>query len=402
MSLSERTESRPAAQEACSEGIFWCRFHIFDTFNDWLDFCKSLFDAIGIDLSGGSMKSVYASSVVVAALSAGFGSVHAEGFNFYALLDGGIASTSISKGGASKTEFVTGGYAPNFFGLTSEKSLGSGLTGGFKLEQGFLLTGKDVFGDNAAFGPDGLFNRQANLYVKGGFGTVTVGTQGNIAFSSVLLGEPRAGSNFGSALASIDLDGKLGTVDQGAVSYASPVSGGFSVAATFVPEKDATKSGQRLAGTYAGKDFAVSLAGYNDDAGHGITNKGTVLSGNYKLGAVTFKGLSVTQKTSVFSSLGTVGAGGAYALNADTTLDFGVFKTTDSKAHYDVSTWAAGIQYKFLKDLTVYGQYASVKNNDTQTAAFNFAGPSSANLTSSIGKGQTANTFNIGLLYGFF
>ncbi len=348
------------------------------------------------------MKSVYASSVVVAALSAGFGSVHAEGFNFYALLDGGIASTSISKGGASKTEFVTGGYAPNFFGLTSEKSLGSGLTGGFKLEQGFLLTGKDVFGDNAAFGPDGLFNRQANLYVKGGFGTVTVGTQGNIAFSSVLLGEPRAGSNFGSALASIDLDGKLGTVDQGAVSYASPVSGGFSVAATFVPEKDATKSGQRLAGTYAGKDFAVSLAGYNDDAGHGITNKGTVLSGNYKLGAVTFKGLSVTQKTSVFSSLGTVGAGGAYALNADTTLDFGVFKTTDSKAHYDVSTWAAGIQYKFLKDLTVYGQYASVKNNDTQTAAFNFAGPSSANLTSSIAKGQTASTLNVGLLYGFF
>ena len=348
------------------------------------------------------MKSVFTSSLVVAALSAAVGAAHAEGFNFYALLDGGIASTSISKGGASKTEFVTGGYAPNFVGLTSEKSLGSGLTGGFKLEQGFLLTGKDVFGDNAAFGPDGLFNRQANLYVKGGFGTLTVGTQGNIAFSSVLLGEPRAGSNFGSALASIDLDGKLGTVDQGAVSYASPVSNGFSVAATFVPEKDATKSGQRVAGNYAGKDFAVSLAGYNDDAVKGFTNKGTILSGNYKLGAVTLKGLSVNQKTSAFSSLGTVGAGGAYALNADTTLDLGVFKTTDSKAKYDVSTWAAGVQYKFLKDLTVYGQYASVKNNDSHDAAFNFAGPSSTNLTSSIGKGQTANTFNIGLLYGFF
>ena len=165
------------------------------------------------------MRTALTKSLLVTALSVAGGFAHAEGFNFYALIDGGVAKTSISHGGQSRTEFVTGGYAPNFMGLSAEKSLGSGLSGGFKLEQGFLLNGKTVFDQYGAFGPDSLFNRQANAWVKGDFGTVTLGTQSNIAFGSVLLGEPRAGSNLGSALATIDLDGGLGTVDQAAVSY---------------------------------------------------------------------------------------------------------------------------------------------------------------------------------------
>jgi len=67
--------------------------------------------------------------------------VQAEGFNFYAWLDGGIASAKVSGGATqpSKTEFVTGGYVPSFVGVTAEKTLGQGFSGGFQLEQGFLL-----------------------------------------------------------------------------------------------------------------------------------------------------------------------------------------------------------------------------------------------------------------------
>ena len=348
------------------------------------------------------MKNLLKQSLLSAGLVALASSAYAEGFKFYALIDGGYGSTSINNGGTTKGEFVTGGYAPTFMGLGNEKSLGSGLTGGFKLEQGFLLTGKSQFGEYAAFGPDALFNRQANVYVKGDFGTVTLGTQGNIAFDSVLLGEPRAGSNFGSALATIDLDGGLGTVDKGALTYKSPSLSGVSLALAYVPAQGTSKATSRLAATYSGKDAAASLATYEDKPVTGAASKGTIYSGNYKLGAFTLKGLYVTQKNGALTSLSTLGGGGAYALSPETTLDFGIYDSKDSAAHYKVATMAAGVQYKFLKDLTLYGQYASAKNKDSKAAAWNFAGPSSAFLTSAIARGQTASTLNVGLLYAFF
>lgn len=351
------------------------------------------------------MRTALTKSLLVTALSVAGGFAHAEGFNFYALIDGGVANTSISHGGQSRTEFVTGGYAPNFMGLSAEKSLGSGLSGGFKLEQGFLLNGKTVFDQYGAFGPDSLFNRQANAWVKGDFGTVTLGTQSNIAFGSVLLGEPRAGSNFGSALATIDLDGGLGTVDQAAVSYKSPSMAGWTLAGTLVPDHGdagSLKSGSRLAATYAGKDLGATLAVYEDKTQGAPSSKGTVAGASYKVGALTIKGLAVSQKTSVFTGLDTLGLGGAWALSPATTLDFGLYQSKDSAAHYKVATAAVGVQYKIVKDLTLYGQYASVQNKDSTPAAWNFAGPSSSYLTGSISQGQTASTVNVGLLYSFF
>ena len=335
------------------------------------------------------MKTVFHKSLLVCLLGSAGVAAHAEGFNFYALLDGGIASTSINHGGSSKTEFVTGGYAPNFVGMTSEKTLGNGLAAGFKLEQGFLLNAKD--GTYWWFGKDSLFNRQANLYVKGGFGTVTAGTQGNLAFSSVLLGEPRAGSNYGSALASIAIDGGLGTVDQGAIAYTSPAVNGWTGAAAYVPETASAKSGER---------YSATLAGYSNDLGASKA-KGYVAGGSYKLGALTLKGLFMNQDNgSTLANLDTYGAGGSYAVTPELTADFGLYKSSDSAASYKTSTFAVGLQYKFLKDLTVYGQYANVKNQDVKDAAFNFAGPTL--LTGSVAAGQTASTVNVGLLYSFF
>ncbi|MSQ56807.1 MAG: hypothetical protein EXR35_04595 [Limnohabitans sp.] len=55
---------------------------------------------------------------LVTALSLACSASFAEGFNFYALLDGGVASTTI-KGGTKAssriTEFVTGGCAKLFW-----------------------------------------------------------------------------------------------------------------------------------------------------------------------------------------------------------------------------------------------------------------------------------------------
>lgn len=349
------------------------------------------------------MKTLIRSTVLMASLATAGLSTHAEGINFYALLDGGMAYTSISGAGttASRTEFVTGGYAPNFAGITGEKALDKGLTAGFKLEQGFLLNSRaDGVSSRFFFGDDSLFNRQANLYVKNSSGTFAVGTQGNIAFNSVLLGDARFGSNFGSSLAAVVITGGLGTIDNGSLSVTTAPMSGFTLAAQVVPQATtATKSGQRFSATYGGKDLSATAATYtNKSIDTTPDGSGTVLGAAYKMGAFTLKGLNVSQKNASTDTLKTNGLGGAYALTAETTLDFGVYKST--KTSYSMNTTAVGAQYKFLKDLTLYGQYASVKNNGTLATPYNFAPPTiiSGNVTA----GQTATTINVGFLYSFF
>jgi predicted porin len=359
------------------------------------------------------MKLFTKRALLTTALASAGVCAQAEGFGFYALLDGGIAANSISGPGTttSKTEFVTGGYAPNFIGITGEKSMGNGFTGGFKLEQGFLLNKPPTTDSRFFFGNDsGLFNRQANLYITNSYGKFALGTQSNFAFDSVLVAEARFGSNFGSSLAAIAISGGLGTVDSGAVTYTSPSMSGFTVAAEYVPEYSTTtpstagktiKSGTRLTATYGGGPLKGTVAVYSDDiSGDTEKTSGTILGATYKLGNFDLKAMAVSQKNPTYSSLGTWGVGGAYSLSTATTIDFGIYKSSDSNTDYKMDTAAVGIQYKFLKDLAVYGQYAQVKNNGSVATPFNFAGPMITPLF--ITAGQTASTLNMGLLYSFF
>lgn len=362
------------------------------------------------------MKTKLTQTILVASMAGLCAQAHAaaDGFNFYGLIDGGIANTKITNGGNSRTEFVTGGYAPNFVGMTGQKSIAGGVKGGFQLEQGFLLNSNACAPGCAAsnsrfwFGPDSIFNRQANVYVEGNFGTTRLGTQPNIAFKSVLMSEPRFGSNYGSALAAIDIDGGLSTGDTAAMSYTSPSLSGFTLAGSIVSSQKATStsnitSGSRLAGTYsAGPAFVTAAYYVNKTASAPATPnaKGDILGGGYKFGAFTLKGLYVKQKTAALTSLKTTGIGGSYDVNSALTLDTGVYTSKDSGAGYKMKTFGLGGQYKIIKDLSLYAQYAKVKNDATATTSFNFAGPTIQ--AGSITAGQSATTINFGALFAFF
>ena len=104
--------------------------------------------------------------------------------------------------------------------------------------------------------------------------------------------------------------------------------------------------------------------------------------------------------TTTTNKLNTYGFGGIYDVTSDTSLDAGVFRSKQTSTNYNMKTYGIGVQHKFLKDLTAYTQYASVKNNGTATAAFNFAGPTIE--PGSITVGQSAKTLNVGVLYAFF
>lgn len=349
------------------------------------------------------MQAVFQKSLCAAALVAATVCAHAEGVSIYALLDASVASSSISGSGttANKTEFVTGGYAPNFIGIAGEKKLEGSVTGGFKVEQGFLLSQPASGNSRFAFGDDSLFNRKAYLYIKAPFGTGAIGTQSNIAFDSVLLGDARFGSNYGSSLAAVVISGGLGTIDNNAVSYTSPTLSGFTAAASYVPETATVRSGTRLAGTYASGPLKATLAYYRTDViAETEARTGSVVGATYKIGDFDVKGLYVKQKTATYDALTTVGFGGAYFATAKLTFDAGIYRSSDSGSDYKMDTVGLGVQYQFVKDLTAYAQYANVKNRGSTSVPFNFAPPTL--LTGSLTTDQTANTFNVGLLYSFF
>ena len=356
------------------------------------------------------MKKLLLRSLIVSSFAAA-SAAHAQGVSFYALIDGGVANSRISGPAApnpsSKTEFVTGGYAPTFAGMKFEKAVGGGLSAGVQLEQGFLLTPNPNGGDRWAFGNSNLLNRQANIFVKSSAGQFVVGTQPNIAFNNVLMGDPRFGSNYGSSLAMIDIAGSLNTVDDASISYASPSLGGFKLAAQYVPESKSAngdiKTGTRASVTWNDGPATVGLASYSSEIiGQVQRNTGNILSGNYKFGDFTLKGLFASQKTATYTaSLATQGIGGAYALNADTTIDLGYYTSKSDIGGLKTTTLGLGAQYKLTKDLALYGQYAKVDNNSkTAAAPFNFTWVTV--FPGGLTAGQSASTVNVGLLYSFF
>jgi len=335
----------------------------------------------------------------------------AEGLYTYALIDAGIASTKISglnpPATPSKTEFVTGGYAPTFAGMTYEKGLAGGLTVGGKLEQGFLLSA-DSNGKNYGFGNGDILNREANIYIKSTAGTFIFGRQPNAAFKTVLLGDPRSGSNYGSSLSIINIQQGLSTVDDAALTYISTPMGGITGTLEWVPESKAAttgnlKSGNRASVQYAGSAMNIGLATYTDTKYTSSTAtanaSGNIASATYKISAATLKGIYATQKTTPSSSsVNTQGFGGAYELTGSTTLDAGLYSS--SGGTIKLSTSAMGVQHKLTKELSLYAQYANVQNKGTSSTYSNFTWTTVFQNT--VGVSQTAKTLNAGLLLALF
>ena len=349
-------------------------------------------------------RALLLSSMALATMQA-----YADGPSFYALIDAGMASSQISGGGVasqSKSEFVTGGVVPNFVGFKFEKTVAD-LTVGVQLEQGFSFNTGNSTNSYYAFGNGDLLNRQKNVYIKSSSGTFVMGVQPNAAFGTVLMGDPRGGSNYGSSLAMIDANGGLGTVDNASFSYTSPTMSGFTLVGQFVPESGTkvgdVKSGSRASATYGSGDLTLGLATYTSKInGVGVKDSsGNILSANYKLGSFTLKGITASQKTDTFTAaLGTTGVGGSYTLNDKTSFDAGYYKSSSNSSNFKVDTVAAGAYYNLTKELKFYGQYAVLNNKGSAPAAWNFAGPTI--LSGAFAAGQKATTLNVGVIYSYF
>lgn len=348
------------------------------------------------------MQLSFKHAFILSALSLASAQAFADGPYFYALVDGGMASSKITSGStsSSKTEFVTGGVVPTFVGMKLDKTM-DGITVGVALEQGFTLNtpGNSYY----FFGNGDIFNRQKNIFVKSAAGTVVLGVQSNIAFGNVLMGDPRGGSNYGSALAMIDGNGGLGTVDNASISYTAPTLSGLTFAGQYVPEsKSGSGKGSRLVASYAAGDVKLGVSTYKDEVTSKKDSTGTIFSGNYKMGSLTLKGISASQKSDSFTAaLNTTGFGGEYALTSKLSFDAGFYNAKSTVGTFKVDTSAAGLYYGITKDLKFYSQYAVVQNKGRSNGVgWNFAGPTL--FPYAFNAGQKASTFNAGLILSYF
>lgn len=279
------------------------------------------------------MKKIPLAAIVLAAFSV---SAHAQSnVTVYGVVDLGFAKTT------GKTVIERENHASRL-GFRGVEDLGNGLSAVFNLES-------EILADTGAQ-KGVLFERQANVGIKGAFGTAIVGRTKNIVDGAQGRVEP-----FGA-------DGVVGKVDEAlmrvgvsssrvsnALTYSTPKLSGFGASAQYVlSEVNGARAGFDLLGTY--DQGPVSLhAGYERaaQAAPGRANPHmAVVGGGYQFGALRVTGAYARGDTDVVATgvfkgmlVGlnyTIGSGDAHAVVARQTQSNNVFDNKETVKEYGV------------------------------------------------------------------
>lgn len=175
------------------------------------------------------------SLIAVAALSALAGSAMAADVQIYGRIDTGLRYSQVdydvpTVDDKTTFEMATGNSTGNRVGIKGSEDLGNGLTVGFVLENGFDA-------DTGAEKYDGLFGREAMVYLEGGFGKVAFGKMGilNSTAGSFAIGNFTPwGTGWGAVGDQTQIFGaKFETRYSNMISYRSPEFAGFQVHAQY-------------------------------------------------------------------------------------------------------------------------------------------------------------------------
>lgn len=407
------------------------------------------------------MKSgIFKRSAVVAALATAGVVAHADAlpFNFYALVDVGYGSTTVSSTSVANAlntnsgttrEVRSSGIDPSFWGFTVEKSAG-GLTAGFQSESTINVT--HMYNTQSSSVPTKLSDRQANLYVKSDkMGKLEAGTVTDPVFDALLTVEPTS-SGYGNTInvwfQTVGHSNNSPTSDTGAIKYTTPTVGGFTGKFSYVGSQYSSTTagantaslgaGTRIVGLYSAGDFNA-VAGYesNNDKTGAVVQNTNLFGASYKMGAVTLKGIylinrdnrqTVTSDTITpsngnaidvttttylidYGSLKTSGLGGSYDISDKLQFNTGFYQSKDGQSaghanNTNATMFTSYLTYEMIKDLKVYGEYSTTQNQSTNSNnSFSFTsnyGTAASSATGNVNAGQTAKSIIVGLHYGFF
>jgi len=191
----------------------------------------------------------------------------------------GIADIYVGKVKGAKMAAASGGLSTSRLGFKGSEDLGGGLTANFTFEQKIDLGNGAT--NNPGAGTGQTFDRQANVGLSGGFGTVKIGRGWNAMDDVYALGDSGFGDTALSASRVWDaFHGYTGAADA-QLYYATPSFGGFAAAVSTQLSGNAANKLTAFNVTYADGPIAVAL-GYEKDNAAG--RKGTMLNGSYDLG----------------------------------------------------------------------------------------------------------------------
>lgn len=264
----------------------------------------------------------------VAVLGAFAGSALAADVQLYGVVDEGLAYSHVDLDGAADAtdsfSMNSGMQSGSRFGFKGTEDLGNGLTVGFVLENGFTA---DNGADNST-----LFDREASLFIEGGFGKLAMGKIGSIncgtsSWAQIGVLSAFGTSNWGGYSNQIGSTASTGGVMDNTIAYQSPTFAGFTVFAQYSMGDDGddkTISGSEnessldryyaIGAKYANGPltayFAVDSVNYrtwNGTTGPvaGVDDSLTVtLGGNYDFGvAQIFFGAQYFDEVETFGSL---------------------------------------------------------------------------------------------------
>ncbi|MCC2974789.1 porin [Massilia sp. IC2-476] len=349
--------------------------------------------------------------MLVLAGSAGLASTptHAQtAVEIYGIVDAAIV---VDRGGkeGSLTKMSGGAASTSRIGFKGSENLGKGLAAFFILETGIRLdTGAtDVAGS--------IFNRQALVGLKGGFGTVALGRQYTPYHNALVQIVDPFGTGYAGTAKNLFPHSGSNIRTSNTVTWASPKLNGADMELAYSAGEQSDSSARRQFGGaigYAGGPLSVRLV-YNSKNGDAATgfarSRNTLLGAQYKLGKVTLHagyGIDRGPEASPLANTGNPYGGIAPTASSDgreallgVSAQIGPGKLMASVMHkddrsafnQDASAWGVGYLYGLSKRTGLYAAYGHVRNR-------NGAGYTVNNNTDT-GTGNTG--YNLGLRHTF-
>ncbi len=298
----------------------------------------------------------------------------------------GAYKSDAANSGASRVNSNT--YATSRLTIAGTEDLGGGLKAGLFLEMGIAPDN----GRTIAAG-DSLFDREANMFVSGGFGEIRIGkittdftdsdvfvnaTTSHVAgMNQALVGSAIDGSN-----TRVKVESTAGDSANNTIQYTFPVFNGVKAqlfrsessdgSATAGSEQNGaslnTVEGFSIRYT-SGKLKATVGQASKRVAGAGKVEKATSIGASYDFGVVRVGAIrSVRDNTDTTTNdKGTADVFSvAYPVNAKVTLVGALHNYSNDKAStYDGKATVVGATYDFSKRTAAYVTYAQSKNEST-------------------------------------
>jgi predicted porin len=368
------------------------------------------------------MKKTICSAVAlmcgIAAASATTSANAQTNVQIYGIVDSGIAHmTNVNSAGDSITKIpsLTSSF-PSRVGFRGTEDLGNGLQAFFVLENGFAV-------DNGTQQQGGrLFGRQANVGIKGAWGTLTIGRQQNMTYISGLKTDVLGPHLF--AIGSIDPYLPNARSDN-AIGYMGNFSG-FVLGATYSFGRDASAAGGPAATNCAGEVGGDSkacrqitgLVGYetkawglnaswdqlrgNTGAAAGLTSSDNTdvrktANGYLMLGVTKLGGGVIKRETNANAATGKSQSdlyyfGASHPFGAF-VLDGQIARRDTKNSDNDVDMLVARLTYAMSKRTFVYSAIGRMDNDGTSAVALDAGG--------TVGAGLTQNGVMLGLRHHF-